>query len=98
ISSTGIQGYIRDGTTGGTDGNGWNDCNPTVTVSPNAWHYVALSYDNRTQKVYFDGHLIKTCTYSPTGDSDGLVDAGSGNFTVGDLGTRGVFFTGLVDE
>jgi len=99
IGPSTFYGYIHDGTTGGSDGNGWNNCSPTsVSISPNEWHYVALSYNNREQKIYLDGKLLKTCTFSPNGDSDGNVDAGSGNFTVGDLGTRGVYFSGLIDE
>lgn len=91
-------GYVRDGTTGGTDGNGWNNCSSSTAISTNAWHYVALIYNNRSQKIYLDGQLLNSCTFSPVGDSDGIADAGSGNFTVGDLGTRGVYFVGTIDE
>lgn len=99
IGPSTFNSYIHDGTTGGSDGNGWNNCSPTsVSIPQNEWHYVALSYNNREQKIYLDGKLLKTCAFSPTGDSDGNADAGSGNFTVGDLGTRGVYFSGLIDE
>ena len=95
-NSNSFYAYIHDGTTGGSDSNGWNRVTSNV-LTAGTWYHVVLTYQNRTQNIYVNG-VLTAGSFSPVGDSDGNVDSGTGNLTVGDLGTRGNYFTGLIDD
>ena len=91
-----LVGYIKDGTNGGTDGNGWNRIGYSGVQVGN-WYHVVLTYNNKAQSLSVNG-VITSGSFSPVGDSDGNVDTGSGNFKIGDLGTRGKYANGTIDE
>lgn len=58
-----------------------------------SWHYVTMTYDGSTAKLYFDANLVSQQTISSTG----IADLGRG-FSIGGNTEASAYFDGVIDE
>src|SRR3989454_8408132 len=70
-----------------------------ATVTTNAWHHAAATYDGGTWRLYLDGVLDKTLavTGNPTPRSDSIQHAALGS-ALNSTGVAAGFFAGTLDE
>ncbi len=79
-------------------GNNWSDwksVNSTNSLTLNTWNHVAATYDGTTMKIYINGCLEGTYTYT-----DGCTDSGTPLVIGSRMGTTvfDTFFPGYIDE
>ena len=48
------------------NGGGWNSLTSNVTLPMSEWHYLTCTYDGTNRKIYYDGILKNSDTFSET--------------------------------
>jgi len=75
-------------------GNNWSDWNATTSstsLTPGVWSHIAATYDGTTVKVYINGLLTQSATWT-----NGLTDSGTNLLLGARSGTT--FYSGQMDE
>ncbi|MCB0098385.1 MAG: hypothetical protein KDE46_21780, partial [Caldilineaceae bacterium] len=69
---------------------GGSDLNSQTTITPNAWHQAAITYDGTTLSLYVDGKLDNRSVRA--------VEASTGEMRIGANKAASQFYSGLLDE
>ena len=69
----------------------------TATITPNAWHHAAATYDGTTWNLYLDGANVGTLAVGQPVRSDSIGHAALATSLNSTGGTNG-FFAGVIDE
>ena len=75
-----------------TSSSDYNICSTTASVQLNQWQYVALTYDNGTINLYYNGKNIKNGSFTKTDTAAGIIIGGNTSLLTGRT------FTGNIDE
>ncbi len=77
------------------DGSSFHSYTSGTLLTPDAWNFIAITFDGTTSSIYVNGVLQETTTQFA-----GLVPASSSQFNIGyrDDGTGARYFDGMLDE
>ncbi|MDX1516208.1 MAG: DUF6701 domain-containing protein [Woeseiaceae bacterium] len=92
--SDSLPGNTRHGFTLGLNGGcSGADLNSNVVPSPNTWYHVAATYDRSTMRIYVNGNLINSASYSAA------INTNNFDLTIGENAERnGRHWSGDIDE